>query len=267
MKKIKREEFTDQQKAEIYARDRALCAFSGKSLWILDYGLSPTYQVDWVDHIKPAAKGGGNTIDNGVCSSSFYNEKKRANGNDNKYLFFAGRPTSHFYYFYEVIPAHIASHLQRFGKIDVSDWYFNRAVYRFMNGLWRIRAESKGRLLDRDKVYYAKSSAKILKKWKTLAIMVDDFETRGMAAKPLSADQEILLSIRDCCNESDVLELMQVATPWFNSSVEAMNQLARINTKADIASLVSYIDEQETIAHRVKHMMLENISALSQFLA
>ncbi len=37
-----RDEFTDRQKAEIFVRDRALCCFSGKSLWALDYGAGPT---------------------------------------------------------------------------------------------------------------------------------------------------------------------------------------------------------------------------------
>jgi len=51
----KRTEFTDNQKAKIFSRDRATCAFSGISLWFLDLGIRSNWQVDWVDHILPSA--------------------------------------------------------------------------------------------------------------------------------------------------------------------------------------------------------------------
>ena len=53
----KRTEFTENQKAEIFSRDRATCAFSGISLWFLDVGIGSNWQVDWVDHILPSAAG------------------------------------------------------------------------------------------------------------------------------------------------------------------------------------------------------------------
>lgn len=55
--RAKRAEFTDQQKAEIYVRDRALCSYSGLSLWLLDDGASDIFNIDWVDHYLPAARG------------------------------------------------------------------------------------------------------------------------------------------------------------------------------------------------------------------
>ena len=63
----KRKEFTDNQKAEIFVRDAATCGFSGISLWFLDNGIKSNWQVDWVDHIKPSASGGGAEIENGIC--------------------------------------------------------------------------------------------------------------------------------------------------------------------------------------------------------
>ena len=39
--RAKRAEFTDRQKADIFVRDRALCCYTGKSLWLLDYGGGP----------------------------------------------------------------------------------------------------------------------------------------------------------------------------------------------------------------------------------
>jgi len=53
-----RTEFSDRQKAEIFARDRATCCFSGANLWLLDAPLRPGFQMGWVDHIRPSSRGG-----------------------------------------------------------------------------------------------------------------------------------------------------------------------------------------------------------------
>lgn len=179
-----RENFTDLQKAEIFVRDHALCGFSGKSLWILDHGVSPTFDVDWVDHIKPASRGGSNDIGNGICASYRFNSKKRANSNDNQYFFLAGRATGYFYYFYEVIPDHVFEHIERFSKAHISDWYFNRALSRFMHGLDSMYQASLGVHYSRGSQYWARSSANIIKKWRSLASDVPGMKER------------------DCCQES-----------------------------------------------------------------
>jgi hypothetical protein len=89
----KRKNFTDIQKAQIFVRDRATCCFSGANLWLLDSPLRPGIETDWVDHVLPSARGGGNDIDNGVCASRTYNSLKRHNTDDNFYLFKNGLPT------------------------------------------------------------------------------------------------------------------------------------------------------------------------------
>ena len=38
---------TDKLRAAVFARDKGICAFSGLSLWLLDYGTSPIGQGDW----------------------------------------------------------------------------------------------------------------------------------------------------------------------------------------------------------------------------
>lgn len=52
----KRAEFPERVKAEIFARDRALCSYTGQNLWRLDHGASPGSEV-WIDHIHPASRG------------------------------------------------------------------------------------------------------------------------------------------------------------------------------------------------------------------
>lgn len=50
-----------EQRAEIFVLDRGTCSYSGRSLWIADYGIDPSYAIDWADHIVPASRGGKST--------------------------------------------------------------------------------------------------------------------------------------------------------------------------------------------------------------
>jgi hypothetical protein len=259
----KRKEFTDQQKAQIYARDRATCAFSGKSLWILDYGVSPTFEIDWVDHIKPASRGGGNSIDNGVCASYFYNSKKGANTNDNKYLFLAGRPTEYFFYFYEVLPESVANHLCCFANLQESDWYFNRALSRFMCGLGRLDSLRDGVSYVRDENYYAKSAAKMLKKWRGLAADSETFVQRGLVGRKPSHDQKALLSLQLCDGEADVLEMMHQCKHWYFANVDVMEMLIEAESTAELEKIAAGVKQDKSITNRVQVLVLENIQRLS----
>lgn len=82
--------FSDKDRAIIFVRDRATCAFSGKNLWILDQGIIH-FDWDWVDHIKPYSKGGKTDSSNGMLASSKYNYITGAN-NKKLYLYDYGFP-------------------------------------------------------------------------------------------------------------------------------------------------------------------------------
>ena len=69
--------FTDGEKAVLFALGKAMCAYTGRNLWILDYGADPNYQPDWADHVVPVSKGGASTLDNGVCACVEANSDKR----------------------------------------------------------------------------------------------------------------------------------------------------------------------------------------------
>src|SRR6185369_4434588 len=159
----KRTDFSDKQKAAIYQRDKAICAFSGKSLWILDYGVTPLWDMDWVDHIKPSKRGGESTVENGICASAFYNSKKSDNSRDNAYLFKDGIPTANYYYCHGDIPSEIARILNRNKSLHYSDWYLNRAFARFNLILGRMRRKDRGMADVRGEEYYAKASLKMLR--------------------------------------------------------------------------------------------------------
>ncbi|MGB0774484.1 MAG: HNH endonuclease [Akkermansiaceae bacterium] len=123
-----RKNFTDNQKAQIYVRDRATCCFSGANLWLLDAPLSPGNQFDWVDHVQPSAKGGSSDVSNGVCASHTFNAKKRDNSADTFYLFQHGIPTSDYYEIFGALTATQQKRQHRLANLAVEDWFFNRAI-------------------------------------------------------------------------------------------------------------------------------------------
>jgi 5-methylcytosine-specific restriction endonuclease McrA len=58
----------DALRAAVFARDKAICSFSGLSVWYLDHGTAPFSHADWVDHVKPKSRGGKDTLENLVCA-------------------------------------------------------------------------------------------------------------------------------------------------------------------------------------------------------
>ncbi len=144
-----RTNFSDRQKAEIFARDRATCCFSGANLWLLESPLRPGWQMDWVDHIKPSAKGGKSDLSNGVCASHLFNAKKRHNSADSYYLFAHGKPTDIYHEIFGPLPTGQMKRLTRLQALVPTDWYFNRAIANAYLGFdWRCY---KARYKDADK--------------------------------------------------------------------------------------------------------------------
>jgi len=74
----RRSNFTEAQKAQLFALHRAICVYCEEKLWLLDNGATPYFTIDWADHVFPVARGGASTIENGVCSCGYCNKKKRA---------------------------------------------------------------------------------------------------------------------------------------------------------------------------------------------
>jgi hypothetical protein len=125
-----RTDFTDEQRAELFRLDRATCSYSGRNLWILDYGMDPSYEIDWADHIVPASKGGPSEIANGATASWFHNYL-RGDAQSRLYLFHRGQPTAGFLWHYGLLPDTTCRNLKRFARLHTSDWFLNR-------GLWHL---------------------------------------------------------------------------------------------------------------------------------
>jgi hypothetical protein len=148
---------TDKLRAAVFARDKAICSFSGLSLWLLDYGTAPFAQPDWADHIKPVSRGGKDTLDNLVCASFFYNSKKTNNGSDTQYLFRDGQPTDAFFWNHGYLSREQGVILRRHETICESDWYFNRAIYNLTCAMI-----TDGSVVTRSPAYWQQSAYKRL---------------------------------------------------------------------------------------------------------
>lgn len=194
-------EFTDVQKAEIFVRDRATCCFAGANLWLLDAPLRPGYQRDWVDHVRPLARGGRSEVKNGVCASHSFNAKKRHNTADNLYLFRDGAPTLNYFEIYGPLPEHMVSRLVRLATLEDRDWYFNRAVglifLAFDYALYKAMGYD---LSTRDDAYWLKSARTKLNQFKKLGGTAD-YEARGLVTSP----NETQVAWMEMVNASDAV--------------------------------------------------------------
>lgn len=250
----KRTEFSNRQKAEIFVRDRATCAFSGKSLWILDYGASPTYDVDWVDHIKPSMRGGTNATENGICASSFFNAKKRDNSSDNQYFFMAGKPTEHFFRVYEEVPEKIAGNLRRFSKLEQGDWYFNRALSYLLFAIEWLTAKEQGTEYKRGIPYYAGAALRMLRDWRRIAPRSDaeTFTERKLVPRNLKDDQAMMLTLAGIESEEEFDKLTHQLYPYYRASEHVIREFVTVEGKEDAERFLKNIKAEPFLSPRMK---------------
>lgn len=214
----KRTEFSDRQKAEIFARDRATCCFSGANLWLLDTPLFPGYQMDWVDHVKPSAKAGSAELSNGVCASHTFNAKKRDNTADTNYLFFEGKPTEIYLSIFGVLDKDSVRRLKRLERLQSIDWYFNRAVANILIAFdWRCQKQRYRIVHKRDDRYWFKAGfgklAKFLKNED-----VSSFEKRRLLTR---SSEMSWLDLGEASTCERMLEVIEEIFPEYQKNYNA----------------------------------------------
>ncbi len=210
-----RTNFSYEIKARIFARDRAICGFTGLNLWLLDEGACGFYNFESADHITPATKGGLSDEENGIMTHSAWNYEKGDNANFNIYLFNGGFPTNNFWVFNRQISLEMAQRIVRFEQMHPSDFHFNNAVGRVISGVfWLHDGEDKGRTRDDD--YWAKATLNHLARWKQSvdADEVTSLEERGLVLEPLLPDQELLLSVREMTTTEQIKQLSKDVLPY-----------------------------------------------------
>ena len=204
--------FTDKQKAELFVRDRATCAYTGKSLWLLDYGADPYFDPDWADHIMPVAKGGASTLTNGVSACWSANAEKRDSTGNRPCMFLGGKPTPEGRM---ALSSKMKQQFERFSRLHHSDWFFNRALYRLLLGVAYLSEEGCTR--TRDDLYYARATLRIRLAWERMLQKerVSSLEMRGLSPARPSADQNIMLKIRDETSVEGLRGIMRRLVPTY----------------------------------------------------
>jgi hypothetical protein len=220
----KRKNFPPRIKAAIFARDRATCCFTGKSVWIFDYGTSPLWDTDWPDHKIPSARGGSNELDNGVCASSWANSKKSDNTRDTAYLFCEGKPTDNYLHAVGSISPELQRQLKRLSGIVDSDWHLGRAAKDVLIAVENT-AWPEGE--KRTPTYWCKSALKHVKRWRKTSVNMQSLEMRGVLLTPLDEDQRILLRLRNSNSLADVQELVRDLVPWRRANWRAYDKVTK----------------------------------------
>lgn len=259
-----RANFTDKQKAEIFVRDRGICGFSGKSLWVLDYGVCPTFDYDWPDHIKPSRKGGKADIINGICSSSFFNAKKKDNGSDNKYFWKEGRPTPDYFAHYGTVDKVIWSNISRFSNLKISDWYFNRAMADVYWGVSWLYWKHYRVKYTRDVNYYSKAAWKMLEKCRRLDknLTIAGLRERQLTPVLAGKDQKIMLTLVEALRIKDIEEVVHALFPFALNSWDLFGEFTEVKTTEEARVLLKKVNENQYVSSLTAEIIRANSKIL-----
>ncbi len=235
MKSRPRQEFTDAQKAHIFVRDGGVCSYSGKNLWLLDYGTTPFWDIDWVDHLQPWSKGGETTVENGVCAARQFNLKKRHHRHAFPLLFHAGQPTSFYRSYFGIPPSPIPQWLARHTRFSPVDWYFNRCLYNVFLGLhFRCERIYLDKHPQRDDHHWFKAAWKRLQQFQRLSQVPHalPLERRALLGPPESPESRHLLALRSCQTWSRFQQQLERLNLFYTANYAFVHQLSRDPTVA-----------------------------------
>lgn len=176
-----RTNFTENQKAEIYARDRA--------------------------------RGGKSTIDNGACVSSTFNAKKRANGSDNLCFFLEGHITRDFVAAFGLPGEGVMRDLDRRAALVPADWWFNRALANSLFALsWRAGEVFGDPPRRRDDEYWMRSALRRHRWWLQVR-EPGSYAARGLLAEPMPFGSALLVALEDVETASQYREWLETLWP------------------------------------------------------
>lgn len=253
-----RTNFSDEQRAELFVLDRATCCYSGRSLWIADYGIDPGYAIDWADHIVPASRGGKSTVENGTAASWLYNYL-RGNGRQRLPFFFRGVPTTAHTIHVGVVDPVVAANLRRFRVLHVSDWYLNRAMWHVWIGMTFEFQRREGLRRSRDYDYYARAALKSLTKWRRLMESGDviSLEQRGLMPPKPEPDQEQLLEIRRLTTTAALCKMMRDLFRLYSAAAKATFSLSAAEKVGTIDRIIDRVESNKQIPHRIRIRLIE----------
>jgi hypothetical protein len=250
---------TDNLRAAVFARDKAICSFSGLSLWLLDYGTAPFAQPDWADHIKPVSRGGKDTLQNLVCASFFYNSKKTNNGNDTAYLFRDGQPTETFFWNHGHLSAEQAVILRRHEKICESDWYFNRAIFNLKCAMHNNWGRST---MVRTSDYWHRSAYKRLVIWRRIVQQTQrDFLKRKLVRFPDAPDVQLMMELADA-DFSQLQKIYKKLCRHYNANANVLNAFAQTTDDKRRTQIIRNARDKGLATEPVLHSLQANLDLL-----
>lgn len=255
--------FTDEQRAEIYRLDRATCSFSGRNLWILDYGMDPSYAIDWADHINPASKGGHSIVTNGAATSWHLNWMRR-DSHRPQYIFRRGRPTRDFLWYDGTIPDSTFSNLKRFADLRQSDWFLNRGLWQVWLSCHVEHEVRCGYHRTRRKEYFIAAAVKSLFKWRRAVDQEGgkSFDQRGLLPKSLEPDQEQLFSASTLSTERELLKLTRGLLAAYRHTATLLSMLYIAETPHDIEKARRYELKYKDIPRRISDRAIKMMDQL-----
>ncbi len=251
---------TDRMRAAVFARDKAICSFSGQSVWALDYGTAPFWQMDWPDHVRPVSRGGGNTIENLVCASAFNNYKRRNNTADRSYLFKDGRPTSAFFWSQGELSPDQARVLADHAPLTDSDWYFNRGV---SNVLIALDVDWEGAKVVRGPSYWLKAACKHFATWRRLSGEEDatSFLRRGLVRYPDAPDVRLMMTLA-AKDEHTICRVFRRLRKHHKANADAMNAFIGAGTQAKRSAVLRRALKQGKATEPLLAVLRHNLAVL-----
>ncbi len=259
-----RTDFTDAQRAEIYRLDKATCSFTGRNLWILDYGIDPCYEIDWADHIIPASKGGPAEIENGATASWSHNFT-RSDASECKYLFRRGKPTSEYLATDSSASSVIQHQFLKFSNLSSSDWYLNRGLWHLWLACLTEHQVKLGKSRSRRKEYYASASFQALAKWRRSANRegTSTFEARGLIPDPLETDQELLLSARSLTSQAALIDLVEEMLGPYIHTKELLDMAIDAKNYSKFDAVQEFILKHQDIPRRFCQRVIQGLNQQS----
>jgi len=260
---MSRTNFTDDQRAEIFVLDRATCSYSGRNLWIADYGIDPSYAIDWADHLQPSSRGGPSTVENGAAASWLVNYL-RGNSQQRLLLFHRGFPTTDNAFHGGGIDQNVAANLIRFRRLHASDWFLNRAMWHIWIALVLQHQREAGLKYSRDYNYYAGAALKALNKWRRLVERdsITSLEKRRLVVREPAPDQLTLLQAREATSLSTITKLMKELYPIYKASANLIDALSQAEDLSQLDEVVSVAGSAKIVPKRIKVRVLKYADSL-----
>jgi hypothetical protein len=272
-----RGQFSDKTKAQLYAWDNAVCAMTGASLWMLDYGATSLCHYDWADHVRPRARGGSHDAENGVSVSEDANYEKGANGRANTFMYVAGQPTWKAFTTFGKVPKATARYLRR--DVLLRDWYFNRCLANLMWYVFgRVQGWTGTRTIGKP-MHYPNAAFRFLEEFRvhwreemkgksgpTVREVCLDWDDRGLLPASLGDDQKRMLEVVEADTSEDLARIGRKLMPYLRANERWIEKFDRWVLTCEAAAgshLLKDLKRDERITPYVREVIEHNVSVLS----